>query len=158
MTECHEITKGLFLGGQWATDPECLRQHQIDSVLNVCGSECDANRGRYPLKRYLTLEISDNAHQAEKMEKEVLPKALAFIDYCRSQKDRVLVHCSAGRSRSATVVAALLIRDNGWYPEEALQFINERRPIQLNKGFAEMLHRDSFEEMLIASRRNLKNL
>ncbi|KAH9584154.1 Dual specificity phosphatase [Trypanosoma melophagium] len=57
-----------------------------------------------------------------------------------SQCPRVLVHCQRGRSRSATVVLAYLIRRNGWTVAEALQYVTRRRPrVEPNLGFIDAL-------------------
>jgi protein-tyrosine phosphatase len=91
------------------------------------------------MRRRLILEISDNALAADKMKNEVLPKSIAFIDECRSVGQRVLVHCSAGRSRSATVVAAWLMKEKDLNAKQAQQFIKKKRNIQLNQGFEKLL-------------------
>lgn len=52
----------------------------------------------------------------------------------------VLVHCNAGVSRAATVVAAYLIRHHAMTTSEALNFIKVKRPfIRPNPGFMEQL-------------------
>eukprot|EP01062_Namystynia_karyoxenos_P046234 TRINITY_DN34560_c0_g1_i1.p1 TRINITY_DN34560_c0_g1~~TRINITY_DN34560_c0_g1_i1.p1 ORF type:complete len:205 (+),score=36.35 TRINITY_DN34560_c0_g1_i1:75-617(+) len=52
----------------------------------------------------------------------------------------VLVHCQAGRSRSATVLAAYLIRAHGLTAEEAVAEVRRARPIaQPNPGFVRQL-------------------
>ncbi|XP_020280082.1 phosphatidylglycerophosphatase and protein-tyrosine phosphatase 1 isoform X2 [Pseudomyrmex gracilis] len=40
----------------------------------------------------------------------------------------VYVHCKAGRTRSATLVACYLIVKNNWTPEEAVSYIQTKRP------------------------------
>eukprot|EP01043_Picozoa_sp_COSAG02_P042474 COSAG02_NODE_3615_length_6474_cov_4.439059_1_plen_2022_part_00 len=58
----------------------------------------------------------------------ILP-ALAFIDKARAdQQARVLVHCVEGVSRSASVVIALLMRDRKLSFDDALKFVQEKRP------------------------------
>ncbi|ORC86415.1 putative dual-specificity protein phosphatase [Trypanosoma theileri] len=53
---------------------------------------------------------------------------------------RVLVHCQRGRSRSATIVLAYLIRRNGWTVAEALRYVSRRRPrVEPNLGFIDAL-------------------
>jgi protein-tyrosine phosphatase len=52
----------------------------------------------------------------------------------------VFVHCAAGISRSATLVAAYLMRVNKWTAYEALSLLKEKRPcIRPNDGFLEQL-------------------
>lgn len=53
----------------------------------------------------------------------------------------VLCTCQKGRSRSATIVAAYLIRYRGMTVDEALTFIkNKRTQINPNKGYIDQLH------------------
>jgi len=40
----------------------------------------------------------------------------------------VYVHCKAGRTRSATLVACYLITKNNWTPEEAVDYMRTKRP------------------------------
>lgn len=57
----------------------------------------------------------------------------------------VLVHCMRGRSRSATCVAAHLIRDCGMNTSQSVNLMKDKRPIaQPNTGFMGQLR--SFEK------------
>ena len=38
------------------------------------------------------------------------------------------MHCKAGRTRSATLVGCYLMSENGWTPEEAVDYMREKRP------------------------------
>ncbi|XP_052756456.1 phosphatidylglycerophosphatase and protein-tyrosine phosphatase 1 [Galleria mellonella] len=40
----------------------------------------------------------------------------------------VYVHCKAGRTRSATLVGCYLMMRNGWSPQEAVEYMRNRRP------------------------------
>eukprot|EP00008_Paramoeba_atlantica_P005094 CAMPEP_0201481686 /NCGR_PEP_ID=MMETSP0151_2-20130828/5955_1 /ASSEMBLY_ACC=CAM_ASM_000257 /TAXON_ID=200890 /ORGANISM="Paramoeba atlantica, Strain 621/1 / CCAP 1560/9" /LENGTH=115 /DNA_ID=CAMNT_0047864011 /DNA_START=217 /DNA_END=564 /DNA_ORIENTATION=- len=52
----------------------------------------------------------------------------------------VLVHCMKGKSRSASMVLAYLMRENGWSLKETLDYVQEKRPlVQPNEGFLEQL-------------------
>ncbi|XP_032415952.1 phosphatidylglycerophosphatase and protein-tyrosine phosphatase 1 isoform X1 [Xiphophorus hellerii] len=60
----------------------------------------------------------------------------------RRQGTSVYVHCKAGRSRSATLVAAYLIRLHSWTPEEACQRLASIRPhILVRSAQLEMLRK-----------------
>lgn len=66
----------------------------------------------------------------------VLPHLIPALELSIEQGKRVLVHCAAGRSRSGAVVVALLSVMNGWSYDEALAYVQQRRPIVLpNEGF-----------------------
>ncbi|KAK3107390.1 hypothetical protein FSP39_013587 [Pinctada imbricata] len=59
---------------------------------------------------------------------EQINEALTFIDRHQRQENSVYVHCKAGRTRSATVVACYLIQKHGYSPMEAVDFIRAKRP------------------------------
>lgn len=48
---------------------------------------------------------------------------------------RVLVHCVAGVSRSATMVVGYLMHSTGASLNEAMRFVRKRRFIEPNEGF-----------------------
>lgn len=57
-----------------------------------------------------------------------LHKGVEFALRHREEGSSVYVHCKAGRCRSATLVAAYLIRLHCWSPEEACQMLASIRP------------------------------
>ncbi|XP_068596238.1 phosphatidylglycerophosphatase and protein-tyrosine phosphatase 1 [Brachionichthys hirsutus] len=57
-----------------------------------------------------------------------LHRGVAFALKHRERGTGVYVHCKAGRSRSATMAAAYLIRLHGWTPEEACRQLAAVRP------------------------------
>lgn len=64
----------------------------------------------------------------------------AFISEALAQGGAVLVHCQAGQSRSPTVVAAHLMREERLPAAGALDGIRKRRPmVQPNTGFMDQL-------------------
>eukprot|EP00004_Rigifila_ramosa_P015716 TRINITY_DN3668_c0_g1_i1.p1 TRINITY_DN3668_c0_g1~~TRINITY_DN3668_c0_g1_i1.p1 ORF type:complete len:165 (+),score=29.29 TRINITY_DN3668_c0_g1_i1:2-496(+) len=69
-----------------------------------------------------------------------LPACLAFIERSQRAGGRILVHCAAGMSRSASVVLAYLIREKQMPYDDALQFLRQKRPVvQPNVGFERQL-------------------
>jgi len=67
-------------------------------------------------------------------------KCLFGIDDALCSGGRVLVHCTLGASRSATIVIAFLMFSRKWTVETAFHFLKERRPvINPNKGFWKQL-------------------
>ncbi|XP_019962271.1 phosphatidylglycerophosphatase and protein-tyrosine phosphatase 1 [Paralichthys olivaceus] len=59
---------------------------------------------------------------------ENLHRGVEFALQHREQGTSVYIHCKAGRSRSATLAAAYLIRLHCWTPEEACQKLATVRP------------------------------
>jgi protein-tyrosine phosphatase len=65
--------------------------------------------------------------------------ATEYIRTAIDQKGAVLVHCWVGKSRSATLVAAYVMKTLKLDPIAALNFINERSSIFPNIGFFDQL-------------------
>ncbi|XP_075423578.1 phosphatidylglycerophosphatase and protein-tyrosine phosphatase 1 [Ascaphus truei] len=59
---------------------------------------------------------------------EHLQKGVKFVQKHQLRGDSVYIHCKAGRSRSATMVAAYLIQRYKWEPKVAAAFIADIRP------------------------------
>ncbi|XP_012500613.1 PREDICTED: phosphatidylglycerophosphatase and protein-tyrosine phosphatase 1 [Propithecus coquereli] len=69
-----------------------------------------------------------------------LQKGVQFALQYQSLGQCVYVHCKAGRSRSATMVAAYLIQVHNWSPEEAVRAITEiRSHIHIRPGQLDVL-------------------
>jgi len=138
MYDMNEIIPRIFLGNIWSTSPESLIKNNIQCILNVSSPETDANRGpnKIDIEYKLVLPIEDNEEQKNKMRNDIIPPALDFIN--KHREYRILIHCSAGRSRSATVLIAWLIQQ-GYTYRDAYNLVNSRRIISLNKGFKELL-------------------
>ncbi|XP_020090703.1 protein-tyrosine-phosphatase IBR5 [Ananas comosus] len=55
--------------------------------------------------------------------------AVQFLEQCEKEKVRVLVHCMSGKSRSAGIVIAFLMKSKGWRLAQSFQWVKERRPL-----------------------------
>ena len=72
-------------------------------------------------------------------------------------KERILVHCMAGASRSATIVIAYLMWTQKWKYPEAHKFTQSKRSITSpNDGFIEQLK--MFEKLLIENDYNIDKI
>jgi protein-tyrosine phosphatase len=158
--DVQEVESGLFLGSCDVERSEpLLRSLGITHILNVAKELSPTGRGergssavdgaaeaiaaeassvsRRPAARsYRTIGWADETTQS------ILPQmaeCLAFIDAARAEGGKVLVHCAAGRSRSASVAIAHLVR-GGASVAAALARLQADRPwVQPNEGFMRQL-------------------
>ncbi|XP_019332302.1 phosphatidylglycerophosphatase and protein-tyrosine phosphatase 1 isoform X2 [Alligator mississippiensis] len=80
---------------------------------------------------------------------ENLQKGVEFVLKHQECGNSVYVHCKAGRSRSATMVAAYLIQVHNWSPQEAIEAIAKIRPhILIRHKQVQVLER--FHKLVIA--------
>ncbi|GBM26108.1 Dual specificity protein phosphatase 3 [Araneus ventricosus] len=66
-------------------------------------------------------------------------EAAVFIDEALKSGGKVLVHCQAGISRSATLVCAFLMLKHGFTVQEAVKSVRKNRAIIPNDGFLKQL-------------------
>ncbi|KAF6745438.1 dual specificity protein phosphatase 12 [Ephemerocybe angulata] len=129
-----EILPGLWLGDfPSALDTETLKEKGIRSVLS-------AMRGRVTVhETFIRHQISlDDDPDADILVH--FPPSIAFIGSELAKGRGVLVHCQAGISRSATIVAAYLMKTRNLNPQAALKMVRDTRPIiSPNSGFLEQL-------------------
>jgi protein-tyrosine phosphatase len=123
----NEILPGLWLGNiRAARDETFLHNHKIETVFNCTKdlpfADCVKRRYRVP--------VDDNLQQDEIRNMELW----AFEIVLKLAKERkqgvpILVHCAAGMQRSAAVIAFYLISMYRMKAENAMAFIQSRRPI-----------------------------
>ncbi len=124
-----EVVPGVFLGGRLTDKDEIPFQDTgIGYALDLTSefSETPFMRRKY---RYLNVPLLDSCAPTQKQ----LKRAVEWV--CEKQIDSpVYVHCALGHGRSATVVAAYLLKTKqATCPERAVDLIREHRPrISLN--------------------------
>ena len=143
-----EILPGVFLGSIGAAHNEdALRRHRITHVLTVASSFAPRFPDAY---EYLVVDVADAPSENLRAHFE---RCLKFIARARLDGVNVLVHCFAGRSRSATIVAAYAMATEGTSLEETMRAMKEKRPTAgPNRGFAAQLR--AFERELTERRRD----
>ncbi|KAI0056434.1 phosphatases II [Artomyces pyxidatus] len=120
-----------------AEDPSQLAELGITHVL----STMPGNVGLPPALRARSAQISLQDTPFAELAAH-LPHTTQYIHAAlREPGARVLVHCMMGSSRSVSVVCAYLIAHHGYSPDQAVQYIKERRRIaNPNHGFVDQLH------------------
>lgn len=79
--------------------------------------------------------------------KQILPECLKFIHNSRTNRQNVLVHCVAGKSRSATVIIAYLMTITNLDFQTVYDRVLEKREgVQPNFGFLSMLAKLKVDE------------
>ncbi|KAF0976282.1 hypothetical protein FDP41_004957 [Naegleria fowleri] len=132
------ITDRLYLGSSSAaTNLEELKRLGIDSVLcvNTITPFPDETERKKIFKNYF--QISETDEEKTNII-QYFDTVIAWIDDCLDSdpKSNVLVHCSAGMSRSATLIIAYVMKKFDKNAEEAYQYVRERRCcIAPNTGF-----------------------
>lgn len=119
-----EILPFLFLGSaHHSSQRDLLQRCGITAVLNV-SSVCP-NLFEQELN-YMTLRVEDSMGADIRV---LFPQAIHFIDSVKESGGRVLVHCQAGISRSATICLAYLIHARRVRLDEAFDFVKRRRQV-----------------------------
>lgn len=129
------VLPGLYIGPIGAArNLESLQKNGITHVLNASPViPCFHKR----TLRYKKLSVYDDPDDDIS---SFFDESNKFIQKAR-KKGGVLVHCFAGQSRSATLVAAYLMSSEGLDPGAALDLIRQTRPsVQPNSGFMKQLY------------------
>jgi len=123
----HEILPRLWLGNaRAALDEDFIRQHNIVTVFN-CTKDLPFSP-LIPIK--YRIPVDDNLQEEEIRNMELWSMEIAYkimAEYLDGKA--ILVHCAAGKQRSAASVAFLLIAHRRMRGLEAMNYIRERRPI-----------------------------
>ena len=135
-----EITDKLYLGDLLgAFNVEKLKSLGIKKVLSVI------------IGSFSKYKESDNIIQKTIWVNDVpWQNIIKYFGECLNfikGDDKVLVHCAAGVSRSASIVIAYIMWDKKMSFEEAFEFVESKRNIGPNNGFIEQLK--LFEKELI---------
>jgi hypothetical protein len=140
----HEIIPGVWLGNQEASqNDEWLRANRIQTVFN-----CTKQIPFHPsIPNQYRVPVDDNLEPTEIRNMELWAPEIAYkiIQEYRAGHP-MLVHCHAGRQRSATAVAFFLMLLTGRPLIQVMYLIQSRRRVAFfpQANFAPALH--AFEE------------
>ncbi|KAF5322269.1 hypothetical protein D9619_000122 [Psilocybe cf. subviscida] len=122
----------LYLGNlQVALSAEQKETLSITHIVSVCPEYPSTGR------QHLYIPVQDTEYDDLLAH---LPESCSFIEDALSRGGRVLVHCVMGISRSATVVAAFLMKTQKLSPSAAIKRLKYIRPqVHPNYGFIKQL-------------------
>lgn len=112
----------IYLGSaHHSSQKELLDKLGVTAILNV-SKTCPINfKNSY---EYKTIAVDDNDRENISSH---FDDAIKFIDDVKARNGRVLVHCRAGISRSATICIAYLMRKYEYSLDQAYEYIKKRR-------------------------------
>lgn len=128
--EVNEIVPNLYLssyGG--AVNIDHLKEIGITDIINLSDKD---NVAPDEFNYYQISAVDDPSEDI----KQYFASTNRFIENVLARHGKVLVHCTAGVSRSPTIILAYLIYKHGYSLDEALLFVyNKRKWIRPNEGF-----------------------
>lgn len=129
ITNYNKIGNRLYLGNmEAAQDKDFFKKRNIKAVLN-----CTKDLPNYKIKKgdveYMRIPVDDSLKDKDfELMYQYMPAAVEFIyKNINLQNQNVLVHCYAGRQRSAICVAAYLVAKHKMTPHEACKHILDKR-------------------------------
>lgn len=140
-----EILPHLYLGSaRDAARKEQLQQLGITALLNV--TQFCPNLFQEVFE-YKCIPVRDTGCEDIGA---YFQEAINFIDQVKSQNGKVLVHCQAGVSRSATICIAYLMATRRLRMEEAYKYVKSRRRI-VSPNFSFMGQLLTFENQIFSA-------
>ena len=132
----HLIEEGLYLGRLAASkDLDLLREHNITRVLSIL----DTFKYFRPYEdiEHLRIEMTDSPSS---MIIDHVPRGLQFISESQKSGKNILVHCTKGVSRSASMVIAYIMVKYSVDFETAKSIVKSKREcVCPNDGFQQQI-------------------
>lgn len=150
-----EILPNLWLGNaRAASDATFLKNANIQTVFN-CTKDLPFHNS---IKRRYRVPVEDNLQEEELRNMELWSYEIVVKLMNEYKAGRpILVHCHAGMQRSPAVIAMVLIAMYGFTTDQAIEFIQQKRPIAFKpgpnfqssiQGFEASLRRNLIEAMI----------
>ena len=138
-----KIIENIYLGHLLnASNYNKLKELNIDSIVNVT---CELSNYYENDFHYYNILIKDELDSCFDNEIE---NCISFIHEKVTNNKNVLVHCSQGRSRSVTIIAAYLMKYKNLSFEQAYNYIKSKKQIiNMNTNFKQILKDTQFSEI-----------
>ena len=130
--DAHEIVPGIWLGNRRAAvNEKWLAEKRITVVFNASKDLPFSTT----IKKQYRIPVDDNL-QPEEIRNMTLWSHEILYHVMKECNDRntILIHCAAGMQRSAAIVAMYLIAKHGLSWNQAVQYIQDIRPIAFRPG------------------------
>lgn len=132
-----QILNWMFLGTfKNASNLEEIQLFNFKYILN-CAFEIKDIKIPKSIK-YCHIDLTDS----ETIDiTQYFDQAFNFIETARKKKEKILIHCKFGISRSASIIIGYFIKYKGYTTSSALEFLKSKRPIvNPNRGFLSQLY------------------
>lgn len=136
LAKYNKVMDRLYLGNfQAAKDRDFFKDKRIKAVLN-CTRDIPNHFAHNKEIEYMRIPVEDSLKDKDfKLMFEYMPSIVEFIHkHVNLQKHNILIHCWAGRQRSAISIAAFLVAKYKMTPQEACKLIMEKRPEAFHFG------------------------
>ncbi|NXU72062.1 DUPD1 phosphatase, partial [Oreotrochilus melanogaster] len=141
-THVNEVWPNLYIGDEkTALDRYSLEKAGFTHILNAAHGERNVNTGP---EYYQDMTVEYHGVEADDLPtfdlSQFFYSASKFIDNAlQDERNKVLVHCAMGRSRSATLVLAYLMIYKNMSVVDAIEQVSRHRCILPNRGFLKQL-------------------
>lgn len=131
-SDVNEIIPNLWLGNLKSSyDKTFLLNHNIKYILRIMP---DADpKYNLPHIKYITIPIKDDQICNINNFNDLFDKCADIIHNCIKNKTAILIHCKKGHHRSASFVAAYLIKYINISIDDVIVYINKIRPCALRR-------------------------
>ena len=137
-----EILDYLYLGSEeHSANEKVLTDNGITLILNVANGCKNHFENKFV---YKNLAILDNCQTDIS---EIFDEAIAFIEAAHLNQEKVLVHCQAGISRSATICVAYLMKTQSLTVSQAIEKVRQKRKV-IAPNFSFMVQLERFYDEL----------
>jgi len=155
---CDEILPRLYLGDHEAAEELSKSNTPVTHIISLLSR--GVKRPRYNVRSGMVFMIDHRHIEIDDDEEEDIGRYLESTSrWIRkalkmNQATRVLIHCFAGVSRSATIVIHFLMRERNISYIEALEFMIGKRSVDPNDGFRWALRLRSKTDGMVRSTLN----